>query len=177
MKFSTSAVIFSLLAGSLALIIDNEGVQNSPRDLFDVVPMATVSQTSADGANPAKEKRAGDAPQQFKDNNGRTIVNGGCCNNGVNLRQDICQIGGQGGRCIPAAKTREGCVGLTCVADTVLSCDPNVKDRGRDKCVLDPAKDKGGSGAQAKAGEGAAAGQAAASGQAAKAGDAKQKGQ
>ncbi|TLD28353.1 hypothetical protein PspLS_03100 [Pyricularia sp. CBS 133598] len=187
MKFSTSAVLFSLFASSIALIIDNEGVKNSPRHLFDVVPRATIPQTGAQGANPGKEKKAGNAPEEFKDNNGRTIANGGCCNNGVNLREDICIVRTKPGRCIPESKDREGCVGLTCVDDELLSCDPNVKDRGRDKCVLDRAKEKaekekekngkgkgkGGEGAGAKAGQGAGA----KAGDAAKAADAKPKGQ
>ncbi|KAL8288178.1 hypothetical protein RB597_000326 [Gaeumannomyces tritici] len=83
----------------------------------------------------ALAKRA--APRTFADNNGRTIADGGCCNHGVNLRQDICNNGAPG-RCIPAASTREGCVGLTCVVNTKLTCDPTKQDRGRDLCTLTP---------------------------------------
>lgn len=117
MKFSTTALFFSLFAGSMALIVDNEGVKNSPRHLFELVSRAPIPQTGAQGADPAKDKKdpakqkkkADDAPQVFKDNNGRAVPDGGCCVNGNNLREDICTVRKNAGRCIPAAKTREGC--------------------------------------------------------------------
>lgn len=129
MQLSISTVLLALAAVGSAAIVDNEGVRNVPRELIEI----TAEDLVPDAA--ALAIRA--APRVFADNNGRTIANGGCCNHGVNLRQDICNNGGPS-RCIPAAKTREGCIGLTCVLNTKLTCDPNQKDRGRDKCVLKP---------------------------------------
>lgn len=100
MQLSISTVLLALAAVGSAAIVDNEGVRNVPRELIEI----TAEDLVPDAA--ALAIRA--APRVFADNNGRTIANGGCCNHGVNLRQDICNNGGPS-RCIPAAKTREGC--------------------------------------------------------------------
>lgn len=161
MQFSHALyMLATAVATTQAAIVDNEGVAHVARTNPILVP-ATVADKQVDHSSDVRlVARA--APQPFKDNGGRSVVTGGCCNHGVNLRQDICNFNGETGRCIPAASTRNGCtlyvpfpsflplpfvslqmtdsgwagVGLTCVENSKLTCDPNTLDRGRDKCTL-----------------------------------------
>ncbi|KAM7208420.1 hypothetical protein V8F20_001398 [Naviculisporaceae sp. PSN 640] len=68
-------------------------------------------------------------------NDGRPVANGACCVLNRSKSQDICQVDGVHGRCVPASTA--GCGGaLTCIQDSQLSCNNNVLENGRPLCRL-----------------------------------------
>ncbi|KAF2631352.1 hypothetical protein BU25DRAFT_384556 [Macroventuria anomochaeta] len=68
-------------------------------------------------------------------NAGRPVATGSCCVANTSLKQDVCNINGQSGRCVPSAANN--CGGqLTCIEDNRLQCDANTLERGRPLCRL-----------------------------------------
>ncbi|ORY09026.1 hypothetical protein BCR34DRAFT_541463 [Clohesyomyces aquaticus] len=72
---------------------------------------------------------AAPAPQ----NANRPVPNGACCTPNTSLKQDVCNVNGSTGRCVPSGSANCGGA-LTCVADAQLTCNPNVLERGRPLC-------------------------------------------
>ncbi|KAF2030393.1 hypothetical protein EK21DRAFT_65632 [Setomelanomma holmii] len=73
------------------------------------------------------------APQP--QNAGRPVPNGACCTPNTSLKQDVCNVNGSTGRCVPSGAN--GCGGaLTCIEDARLTCDPNALERGSPLCRL-----------------------------------------
>ncbi|EAT76503.1 hypothetical protein HBI56_230750 [Parastagonospora nodorum] len=74
---------------------------------------------------------AAPAPQ----NAGRPVPTGNCCAPNASLKQDVCNVNGSTGRCVPSGS--RGCGGaLTCIEDARLTCDANTLERGRPLCRL-----------------------------------------
>lgn len=87
-----------------------------------------------------------------RQNQNRPVPSGNCCVAATNLKQDACTAAnGQAGRCVPggnncesiysvhmvgrgADKTRIGGGSLSCVAQSSLTCDNNVIERGKSLC-------------------------------------------
>ncbi|KAH7327055.1 hypothetical protein BKA65DRAFT_566222 [Rhexocercosporidium sp. MPI-PUGE-AT-0058] len=68
-------------------------------------------------------------------NANRPVPDGPCCTPNTSLKQDVCNVNGQTGRCVPASVN--GCGGaLTCIEDNRLTCNPNTLERGRPLCRL-----------------------------------------
>ncbi|KAK4210363.1 hypothetical protein QBC37DRAFT_35839 [Rhypophila decipiens] len=68
-------------------------------------------------------------------NQGRPIANGACCVPNTSKKQDVCQVNGVQGKCVPA--NTAGCgSALTCIQDSQLSCNDNVLENGRPLCRL-----------------------------------------
>ncbi|KAF2199789.1 hypothetical protein GQ43DRAFT_482139 [Delitschia confertaspora ATCC 74209] len=68
-------------------------------------------------------------------NANRPVPNGACCVPATSLKQDVCNVNGQSGRCVPAGVN--GCGdALTCIEDNRLTCDPSQLERGRPLCRL-----------------------------------------
>ncbi|KAH7115131.1 hypothetical protein B0J11DRAFT_539909 [Dendryphion nanum] len=73
------------------------------------------------------------APRPQNDN--RPVAQGACCVPNTSLKQDVCNVNGVTGRCVPSAAN--GCgAALTCIEDNRLTCDPNTLERGRPLCRL-----------------------------------------
>ncbi|KAF2821939.1 hypothetical protein CC86DRAFT_301170 [Ophiobolus disseminans] len=73
------------------------------------------------------------APRPQNDN--RPVAIGACCVANTSLKQDVCNVNGSTGRCIPSAAN--GCgAALTCIEDARLTCDANTLERGRPLCRL-----------------------------------------
>ncbi|KAF2001525.1 hypothetical protein P154DRAFT_619214 [Amniculicola lignicola CBS 123094] len=73
------------------------------------------------------------APRPQNDN--RPVPTGACCVANTSLKQDVCNVNGQTGRCVPSAAN--GCgAQLTCIEDSRLTCDANTLERGRPLCRL-----------------------------------------
>ena len=112
MQFSRALYALAAAAATTqAAIVDNEGVAHVARSDPILVPATVAAPVPGKQVDHSGDVRlaARAAPQPFRDNGGRSVVTGGCCNHGVNLRQDICNFNGETGRCIPAASTRNGC--------------------------------------------------------------------
>jgi hypothetical protein len=85
-------------------------------------------------------------------NAGRPVPNGACCTPNTSLKQDVCNVNGQSGRCVPSGANGCKCLqslhhstnanqftgggALTCIEDNRLTCDPNTLERGRPLCRL-----------------------------------------
>jgi len=85
-------------------------------------------------------------------NAGRPVPNGACCTTNTSLKQDVCNVNGSAGRCVPSSannceyllratrsaadKVCEGGGALTCIEDARLTCDANTLERGRPRCRL-----------------------------------------
>ncbi|KAF2729991.1 hypothetical protein EJ04DRAFT_474616 [Polyplosphaeria fusca] len=68
-------------------------------------------------------------------NAGRPVPDGACCVANTSLKQDVCNVNGSTGRCVPSAAN--GCgEQLTCIEDARLTCDANTLERGRPLCRL-----------------------------------------
>ncbi|KAK3947065.1 hypothetical protein QBC32DRAFT_248407 [Pseudoneurospora amorphoporcata] len=70
-----------------------------------------------------------------RQNANRPVPNGACCVANTSLKQDICRVNGQQGKCVPANTANCG-ARLTCIEDSRLTCNPNVLERGRPLCRL-----------------------------------------
>ncbi|OLN84937.1 hypothetical protein CCHL11_04037 [Colletotrichum chlorophyti] len=68
-------------------------------------------------------------------NANRPVPSGSCCVANTSLKQDVCNVNGQTGRCVPAGVNNCG-ARLTCIEDNRLACDPNTLERGRPLCRL-----------------------------------------
>ncbi|KAK2048902.1 hypothetical protein LZ31DRAFT_13264 [Colletotrichum somersetense] len=66
-------------------------------------------------------------------NANRPVANGACCIANTSLKQDVCNVNGQTGRCVPDGINNCGAK-LTCIEDSRLTCDPNKLERGRPFC-------------------------------------------
>lgn len=93
-------------------------------------------------------------------NDNRPVPNGACCVANTSLKQDVCNVNGQTGRCVPDSinncefalsskpnregsrdmltLTKPGGAQLTCIEDSRLTCDPNTLERGRPLCRRTP---------------------------------------
>ncbi|KAH7304712.1 hypothetical protein B0I35DRAFT_516664 [Stachybotrys elegans] len=70
---------------------------------------------------------------ETRQNANRPVPNGGCCVANTSLKQDVCFVNGQSGRCVP--DFINGCgARLTCIPDSQLTCNPNQLERGRPFC-------------------------------------------
>ncbi|KAH6618328.1 hypothetical protein B0J18DRAFT_493223 [Chaetomium sp. MPI-SDFR-AT-0129] len=66
-------------------------------------------------------------------NQNRPTPNGACCVANTSLKQDACTAtNGQGGRCVPGGNNCGGA--LSCIAQSSLTCDNNVIERGKSLC-------------------------------------------
>ncbi|KAF5854330.1 hypothetical protein GGP41_007113 [Bipolaris sorokiniana] len=70
-------------------------------------------------------------------NANRPVPNGACCVANTSLKQDVCNVNGQTGRCVPDSVNNCGAQ-LTCIEDSRLTCDPNTLERGRPLCRRTP---------------------------------------
>ncbi|KAI8238010.1 hypothetical protein K4K54_007714 [Colletotrichum sp. SAR 10_86] len=70
-------------------------------------------------------------------NDNRPVPNGACCVANTSLKQDVCNVNGQTGRCVPDSINNCGAQ-LTCIEDSRLTCDPNTLERGRPLCRRTP---------------------------------------
>ncbi|KAK3342262.1 hypothetical protein B0H65DRAFT_467758 [Neurospora tetraspora] len=70
-----------------------------------------------------------------RQNANRPVPNGACCVANTSLKQDICKVNGQSGKCVPAGVNNCGSR-LTCIEDSRLTCNANVLERGRPLCRL-----------------------------------------
>ncbi|KAI4635915.1 hypothetical protein J4E83_000869 [Alternaria metachromatica] len=70
-------------------------------------------------------------PQGANDN--RPVPEGACCVANTSLKQDVCTVNGQSGRCVPDSVNNCGAQ-LTCIEDSRLNCDPDTLERGRPLC-------------------------------------------
>ncbi|KAH6720608.1 hypothetical protein DL95DRAFT_517505 [Leptodontidium sp. 2 PMI_412] len=68
-------------------------------------------------------------------NANRPVPTGACCVPATSLKQDVCNVNGQTGRCVPANVNNCGGA-LTCIEDSRLTCDANTLERGRPLCRL-----------------------------------------
>ncbi|KAG4439531.1 hypothetical protein IFR05_004971 [Cadophora sp. M221] len=68
-------------------------------------------------------------------NANRPVPTGACCVAATSLKQDVCNVNGQTGRCVPANVNNCGGA-LTCIEDSRLTCDANTLERGRPLCRL-----------------------------------------
>ncbi|WYZ38704.1 hypothetical protein EsH8_III_000618 [Colletotrichum jinshuiense] len=68
-------------------------------------------------------------------NANRPVPTGACCVANTSLKQDVCNVNGQTGRCVPAGVNNCG-EKLTCIEDSRLTCDQNTLERGRPLCRL-----------------------------------------
>jgi hypothetical protein len=90
-------------------------------------------------------------------NANRPVPQGSCCIAATSLKQDVCTVNGQSGRCVPDSinncesqlHIKHGTEGLrlmnyvggeqlTCIEDSRLTCDPNTLERGRPLCRRTP---------------------------------------
>lgn len=85
-------------------------------------------------------------------NAGRPVPNGKCCTPNTSLKQDVCNVNGQTGRCVPSGVNNCKCCSssismsksdrligggaLTCIEDNRLTCNAAVLERGRPLCRL-----------------------------------------
>ncbi|KAF2851957.1 hypothetical protein T440DRAFT_447411 [Plenodomus tracheiphilus IPT5] len=70
-------------------------------------------------------------------NDNRPVPNGACCVANASLKQDVCNVNGQTGRCVPDNINNCGAQ-LTCIEDSRLTCDANTLERGRPLCRRTP---------------------------------------
>ncbi|EMD92282.1 hypothetical protein COCC4DRAFT_48195 [Bipolaris maydis ATCC 48331] len=70
-------------------------------------------------------------------NANRPVPTGACCIANTSLKEDVCNVNGQSGRCVPDDINNCGAK-LTCIEDSRLTCDPNVLERGRPRCRRTP---------------------------------------
>ncbi|CZT44748.1 uncharacterized protein RSE6_04966 [Rhynchosporium secalis] len=68
-------------------------------------------------------------------NANRPVPSGACCVPNTSLKQDVCNVSGQAGRCVPAGVNNCGSA-LTCIEDNRLTCDATTLERGRPRCRL-----------------------------------------
>ena len=111
MKLLSSILIIALSSFASAAIVDTEGVSQVARSSIVV------------------ERQNGGL------NANRPVPNGACCVANTSLKQDICNVNGQRGRCVPAAVNNCG-ARLTCIEDNRLTCNQNQLERGRPLCRL-----------------------------------------
>ncbi|KAK0643838.1 hypothetical protein B0T16DRAFT_494787 [Cercophora newfieldiana] len=68
-----------------------------------------------------------------RQNQNRPVPQGQCCAAGQSLKQDTCNASnGQQGRCVPGGNNCGSA--LSCVAQSSLTCDNNVIERGKSLC-------------------------------------------
>ncbi|KAK0620515.1 hypothetical protein B0T14DRAFT_432639 [Immersiella caudata] len=67
-----------------------------------------------------------------RQNQNRPVPNGQCCVANTSLKQDACRVNGQNGRCVPGGNNCGS--RLSCVAQSSLTCDNNVIERGKSLC-------------------------------------------
>ena len=84
MKLSISTIIFAITALASASIADVEGVAALPRDAI------LIDRQNGANAN-------------------RPVPSGACCIAGTSLKQDVCNVNGQTGRCVPDSVNNCGC--------------------------------------------------------------------
>ncbi|TQN73444.1 hypothetical protein CSHISOI_02022 [Colletotrichum shisoi] len=66
-------------------------------------------------------------------NENRPVPDGACCIANTSQKQDVCNVNGQTGRCVP--DNVNNCnEKLTCIEDSRLDCDPNTLENGRPRC-------------------------------------------
>ncbi|KAI9147524.1 hypothetical protein HJFPF1_12550 [Paramyrothecium foliicola] len=70
---------------------------------------------------------------ETRQNDNRPVPQGGCCVSNTSLKQDVCSVNGQSGRCVPDFINNCG-DRLTCIPDSDLTCNPNQLERGRPFC-------------------------------------------
>ncbi|KFA68748.1 hypothetical protein S40285_09148 [Stachybotrys chlorohalonatus IBT 40285] len=70
---------------------------------------------------------------ESRQNDNRPVPQGGCCVANTSLKQDVCSVNGQSGRCVPDSINNCG-ERLTCIPDAQLTCDANRIERGRPFC-------------------------------------------
>ncbi|EPE33748.1 hypothetical protein GLAREA_06761 [Glarea lozoyensis ATCC 20868] len=77
---------------------------------------------------------AGDASIFARQNAGRPVPSGNCCVAATSVKQDTCTAtNGQTGKCVPGGAG--ACNGaLNCVADSGLTCDASIIERGKPLC-------------------------------------------
>ncbi|ETS74010.1 hypothetical protein PFICI_13876 [Pestalotiopsis fici W106-1] len=109
MQISFISVILGLAAISSAAIADVEGVRHAPRDSI----IMTRQSGSANGNRPTPS--------------------GACCVANTSLKQDTCTAtDGTQGRCVPGGNDCGG--SLSCVAQSKLTCDAAIIERGKSLC-------------------------------------------
>ncbi|KAK4186326.1 hypothetical protein QBC35DRAFT_437469 [Podospora australis] len=67
-----------------------------------------------------------------RQNQNRPVPNGTCCVANTNLKQDACNVNGQQGRCVPGGNNCGS--RLSCIANSQLTCNNNVIERGKSLC-------------------------------------------
>lgn len=106
MQFSLATILLGLAAVSSAAVTDVEGVRNVARDSIVIARQS---------------------------NGGRPTPSGSCCVANTSLKQDACTAtDGTAGRCVPGGNPCGGA--LSCVAQSKITCDANITERGKSLC-------------------------------------------
>ncbi|PHH50980.1 hypothetical protein CFIMG_004435RAa [Ceratocystis fimbriata CBS 114723] len=100
-----------------------------------LLTLANAASLERPGAAINRRSPAIEARQSQGVNANRPVPTGACCVANTSLKQDVCSVNGQSGRCVPASVNNCGSV-LTCIEDNRLTCDPQVLERGRPLCRL-----------------------------------------
>ncbi|RPA76354.1 hypothetical protein BJ508DRAFT_213733 [Ascobolus immersus RN42] len=103
--------------------------------------LSAITAVSAVAVYPSDSTLEARSPAIFelekRQNAGRPVPNGACCAEARSLKQDVCRVNGQNGRCVP--DNVNGCgTRLTCIEDRRLQCNPAVLERGRPLCRRRP---------------------------------------
>ncbi|KAK4031924.1 hypothetical protein C8A01DRAFT_41635 [Parachaetomium inaequale] len=74
-----------------------------------------------------------------RQNQNRPVPRGNCCVANTSLKQDACTAAnGQAGRCVPGGNNCGS--SLSCIAQSSLTCDNNVIERGKSLCRANAAR-------------------------------------
>ncbi|EJT76485.1 hypothetical protein GGTG_06404 [Gaeumannomyces tritici R3-111a-1] len=97
--------------------------------------VAVVSAATVETPEQGVERREVRLMERQGANANRPVPNGACCVANTSLKQDVCRVNGQNGRCVPAGVNNCG-TRLTCIEDNRLTCNAAVLERGRPLCRL-----------------------------------------
>ncbi|KAL8377310.1 hypothetical protein RB595_008140 [Gaeumannomyces hyphopodioides] len=97
--------------------------------------VAVASAATVETPEQAVDRREVRLMERQGANDNRPVPNGACCVANTSLKQDVCRVNGQSGRCVPAGVNNCG-TRLTCIEDNRLTCNANVLERGRPLCRL-----------------------------------------
>ncbi|KAI6381331.1 hypothetical protein MCOR25_001263 [Pyricularia grisea] len=98
-----------------------------------VTLLAVASAATVETPEQSLDRRAVLLMERQGANANRPVPEGSCCVANTSLKQDVCRVNGQSGRCVPSGSANCG-ERLTCIQDSALTCDPNRQERGRPFC-------------------------------------------
>ncbi|TLD33191.1 hypothetical protein PspLS_00999 [Pyricularia sp. CBS 133598] len=98
-----------------------------------VTLLAVASAATVETPEQSLDRRAVLLMERQGANANRPVPEGSCCVANTSLKQDVCRVNGQNGRCVPSGSANCG-ARLTCIQDSALTCDAKKKERGRPFC-------------------------------------------